>query len=163
MNFRLKQGEKQELVWKENTEWKFLKILIECSYWILIGERNYIYHYKNLKVLGCCRYKEKRWDFKQLLGSGGMPSSHSATVTALAIGVGLQDGFGGSTFATALTLACVVCCFLHLFKHSPFLSVPCEEMFIFLLTIYFCGDILFVLPPVVFSSFFPPVFWPFKL
>lgn len=53
-------------------------------------------------------YKERRWDLKQLIGSGGMPSSHSSTVTALAMGVGLLDGFGGSTFATALILACVV-------------------------------------------------------
>ncbi|KAI3713887.1 hypothetical protein L1987_72474 [Smallanthus sonchifolius] len=53
-------------------------------------------------------YKEKRWDLKQLLGSGGMPSSHSATVTALAVAVGFQDGVGGTTFATALILACVV-------------------------------------------------------
>ncbi|KAK9938634.1 hypothetical protein M0R45_015360 [Rubus argutus] len=27
-------------------------------------------------------YKEKRWDSRRMLGSGGMPSSHSATVTA---------------------------------------------------------------------------------
>ncbi|KAI3728385.1 hypothetical protein L6452_17019 [Arctium lappa] len=53
-------------------------------------------------------YREKRWDLKQLVGSGGMPSSHSATVTALAVAVGLQDGAAGSTFATALILACVV-------------------------------------------------------
>lgn len=53
-------------------------------------------------------YKERRWDLKRLVGSGGMPSSHSATVTALAIGVGLQEGFGESLFATALILACVV-------------------------------------------------------
>lgn len=53
-------------------------------------------------------YKERRWDLKQLVGSGGMPSSHSATVTALAVGVGLQEGFGGSLFATSLILACVV-------------------------------------------------------
>ncbi|KAL3501050.1 hypothetical protein ACH5RR_035499 [Cinchona calisaya] len=53
-------------------------------------------------------YKERRWDLKRLVGSGGMPSSHSATVTALAVGVGLQEGFGGSLFATALILACVV-------------------------------------------------------
>lgn len=53
-------------------------------------------------------YKENRWDPKLLIGSGGMPSSHSATVTALAVGVGLQEGFGGSQFATALVLACVV-------------------------------------------------------
>ncbi|GMP57701.1 hypothetical protein CsSME_00021670 [Camellia sinensis var. sinensis] len=53
-------------------------------------------------------YKERRWDLKQLIGSGGMPSSHSATVTALAAAVGFYDGFGGSLFATALILACVV-------------------------------------------------------
>ncbi|MFS8029124.1 putative phosphatidic acid phosphatase type 2/haloperoxidase superfamily [Helianthus anomalus] len=53
-------------------------------------------------------YREHRWDLKQLIGSGGMPSSHSATVTALAVAVGLQDGIGGSTFATALILATIV-------------------------------------------------------
>ncbi|KAL3644450.1 hypothetical protein CASFOL_009630 [Castilleja foliolosa] len=53
-------------------------------------------------------YKEKRWDMKQLVGSGGMPSSHSATVTALAVAVGLREGFGGSLFAVSLILAFVV-------------------------------------------------------
>ncbi|XP_019200571.1 PREDICTED: uncharacterized protein LOC109194125 [Ipomoea nil] len=53
-------------------------------------------------------YKERRWDLKQLIGSGGMPSSHSSTVTALAVAVGLQEGFGGPLFATAFILACVV-------------------------------------------------------
>ncbi|CAH1431438.1 unnamed protein product [Lactuca virosa] len=37
-----------------------------------------------------------------------MPSSHSATVTALTVAVGLQDGLGGSSFATALIIACIV-------------------------------------------------------
>ncbi|KAJ6824883.1 uncharacterized protein M6B38_379900 [Iris pallida] len=53
-------------------------------------------------------YKERRWDPKQLIGSGGMPSSHSATVTALVVAIGFQDGFGGSAFATAFTFASVV-------------------------------------------------------
>ncbi|XP_054807252.1 uncharacterized protein LOC129309629 isoform X2 [Prosopis cineraria] len=53
-------------------------------------------------------YKERRWDLKQLVGSGGMPSSHSATVTALAAAIGFQEGFGGPLFATALILACIV-------------------------------------------------------
>ncbi|GFY97556.1 acid phosphatase/vanadium-dependent haloperoxidase-related protein [Actinidia rufa] len=53
-------------------------------------------------------YKEKRWDSKRLIGSGGMPSSHSATVTALAVAIGLQDGTGGTAFAIAVALACVV-------------------------------------------------------
>ncbi|KAJ6981365.1 hypothetical protein NC653_024690 [Populus alba x Populus x berolinensis] len=55
-----------------------------------------------------CRYKERRWDLKQLVGSGGMPSSHSATVAALAMAIGFQGGFGGSLFSIALILACVV-------------------------------------------------------
>ncbi|XP_042506132.1 uncharacterized membrane protein YuiD-like [Macadamia integrifolia] len=53
-------------------------------------------------------YKERRWDAKQLISSGGMPSSHSATVTALATAIGFHDGFGGSLFATAIILAFVV-------------------------------------------------------
>ncbi|KAL3690133.1 hypothetical protein R1sor_016442 [Riccia sorocarpa] len=53
-------------------------------------------------------YKEKRWDVKRLLGSGGMPSSHSATVSALAVAICLRDGPGSSAFAIALVLAAVV-------------------------------------------------------
>jgi hypothetical protein len=37
-----------------------------------------------------------------------MPSSHSATVTALAVAIGLQDGFNCSLFATATIFASVV-------------------------------------------------------
>ncbi|KAH0987240.1 hypothetical protein GBA52_014417 [Prunus armeniaca] len=54
------------------------------------------------------QYKEKRWDSRRMLGSGGMPSSHSATVTALAVAIGFQEGTGGSAFAIAVVLACVV-------------------------------------------------------
>ncbi|KAJ4730078.1 Acid phosphatase/vanadium-dependent haloperoxidase-related protein [Melia azedarach] len=53
-------------------------------------------------------YKEKRWDSKRMLDSGGMPSSHSATVTALALAIGLQEGAGSPSFAIAVVLACIV-------------------------------------------------------
>ncbi|GMP66772.1 hypothetical protein ACSBR2_027736 [Camellia fascicularis] len=53
-------------------------------------------------------YTEKKWDSKRMIGSGGMPSSHSATVMALAVAIGLQEGTGGPTFAIAIVLACVV-------------------------------------------------------
>lgn len=53
-------------------------------------------------------FKEKRWDSRKMVSSGGMPSSHSATVTALAVAVGLQEGTGASAFAIAVVLACVV-------------------------------------------------------
>ncbi|XP_065862439.1 uncharacterized protein [Euphorbia lathyris] len=53
-------------------------------------------------------FKEKRWDSRRMLSSGGMPSSHTATVSALAMAIGLQEGAGASTFAIAVVLACVV-------------------------------------------------------
>ncbi|KAL3821065.1 hypothetical protein ACJIZ3_006970 [Penstemon smallii] len=52
--------------------------------------------------------KDKKWDSRRMLGSGGMPSSHSATVTALATAIGFQDGAGASSFAIAVVLACVL-------------------------------------------------------
>ncbi|GMH12582.1 hypothetical protein Nepgr_014423 [Nepenthes gracilis] len=53
-------------------------------------------------------FKEKRWDSRRMLSSGGMPSSHSATVTALAVAIGLQEGTTGPAFAIAVVLACIV-------------------------------------------------------
>lgn len=62
---------------------------------------------QSMKILTVL-YKNKIFDPKQLIGCGGMPSSHSSTVTALAMAIGLQEGFGGSAFATALILAIIV-------------------------------------------------------
>ena len=49
-----------------------------------------------------------------MLDSGGMPSSHSATVSALAVAIGLQEGSGSPSFAIAVVLACIVCSHLTL-------------------------------------------------
>jgi len=57
------------------------------------------------------RYKEKRWDLRCLYSSGGVPSSHSATVMGLAVAIGLGDGLGGPLLAIAFVLASVVCLF----------------------------------------------------
>ncbi|RYR21882.1 hypothetical protein Ahy_B03g067183 [Arachis hypogaea] len=61
-------------------------------------------------LLACAlaQYKEKRWDTKRMLDSGGMPSSHSAAVSALAMAIGLQEGTGSSAFAIAVVLSCIV-------------------------------------------------------
>lgn len=45
---------------------------------------------------------------RQLYFSGGMPSAHSATVTALTVIIGLKDGWGSPLFVLALTFASVV-------------------------------------------------------
>lgn len=49
-----------------------------------------------------------RLNLSYLTASGGMPSSHSALVTALATSVARVDGLGSSAFAIAVTLAGVV-------------------------------------------------------
>ena len=51
---------------------------------------------------------EKKLDFKKFFSDGGMPSAHSATVTALAVTVGWIAGFGCVEFAVALIFAIVV-------------------------------------------------------
>lgn len=45
---------------------------------------------------------------ERLVGSGGMPSSHSATVCALATAAGMEYGGGSFEFAMALVFAIVV-------------------------------------------------------
>lgn len=51
---------------------------------------------------------EKKWDWLLIKASGGFPSSHSAMVSALALSVGLQEGFTSTFFAITLTFACIV-------------------------------------------------------
>ncbi|MDP2912210.1 MAG: divergent PAP2 family protein, partial [Candidatus Omnitrophota bacterium] len=52
--------------------------------------------------------QEKRFNFKWFVGSGGMPSSHAATVSALATAVGLTYGFASSLFAITFFLAFII-------------------------------------------------------
>lgn len=52
--------------------------------------------------------KNKKFNIKRLVGAGGMPSSHSAVVTSLAILLGKEYGFGSGIFALALIFAIIV-------------------------------------------------------
>lgn len=47
-------------------------------------------------------------DWDRLLGDGGMPSGHSATVTALAVTAGLEYGLDSPVFAVCVVLAIIV-------------------------------------------------------
>ena len=50
----------------------------------------------------------KELDLSRLTGDGGMPSAHSATVTALAVRACIEYGPGSGVFAVAAILAVVV-------------------------------------------------------
>ena len=51
---------------------------------------------------------QHRFDASRIMGSGGMPSSHSALMCAMATAVGFQSGFDSSIFALAVCFAFVV-------------------------------------------------------
>jgi acid phosphatase family membrane protein YuiD len=52
--------------------------------------------------------KEKKFDFRWLISTGGMPSSHTAGVVALATSVGIHTGWDSVYFAIAAVFAVVV-------------------------------------------------------
>ena len=50
----------------------------------------------------------KKFNFKRILGAGGMPSSHSAVVMAITVLVGKETGFDSYIFAISFVFSCVV-------------------------------------------------------
>lgn len=57
-------------------------------------------------IVNACQMRSFEWS--RLIGNGGMPSSHSATVTGLAMITGLKNGFHSTSFAIAFVLAAIV-------------------------------------------------------
>jgi uncharacterized protein len=51
---------------------------------------------------------KRHLDLSRFVGAGGMPSSHSALVAALATSIAMQDGVKSTTFALALAFAGIV-------------------------------------------------------
>jgi len=53
-------------------------------------------------------FRKGHWNWSLLFSAGGMPSSHSALVTAVAHAVGLTQGFASGAYALAIVVAMVV-------------------------------------------------------
>ena len=73
-------------------------IYIPVSLWFLIQVFKVVYDL----------ISTKKFNFKRILGAGGMPSSHSAVVTSLATLIGKNEGFNTPIFALSLIFAFVV-------------------------------------------------------
>jgi hypothetical protein len=52
--------------------------------------------------------RTRRWDWSLYLRAGGMPSSHTALVVAVAHAIGLTAGFDSAPFALASVVAMIV-------------------------------------------------------
>ena len=57
-------------------------------------------------IIGVIR--QRKFDFRWLIGTGGMPSSHAAGAACLATILGLECGFDSAYFALAASFAIVV-------------------------------------------------------
>ena len=56
----------------------------------------------------CDLVTTKKFNFKRIMGAGGMPSSHSAIVTSLATMIGKYEGVDTPIFAVSLIMAFIV-------------------------------------------------------
>ena len=52
--------------------------------------------------------KNKKLNLRRIVGSGGMPSSHSAFVCSLATTIGITEGVSSPLFAMAVALSAIV-------------------------------------------------------
>jgi acid phosphatase family membrane protein YuiD len=53
-------------------------------------------------------FREKRFNFRWFVGTGGMPSSHAACVSSLATSIGVTFGFDSALFAITLIFTSIV-------------------------------------------------------
>ena len=53
-------------------------------------------------------FREKRFNFRWFVGTGGMPSSHAAGVGALTTSIGVTYGFDSAIFAVTLLFTLIV-------------------------------------------------------
>ena len=53
-------------------------------------------------------YVHRKFNLKQAFGTGGMHSSHAATVTATTLAIGLFSGFNNPAFAIAVAISTIV-------------------------------------------------------
>jgi len=79
-------------------------------------------------------FLHRNWDWGLLLSTGGMPSSHSALVTALSVSIGLQEGFTSPLFAISWVLAMIVIYDAigirrHAGDHARVLNLMIDELF----------------------------------
>ena len=61
---------------------------------------------QGLKILGGV-IRLRRFDFRWLVGTGGMPSTHAAGVTALCVAIGQQVGFHSPLFAVVVAFTVI--------------------------------------------------------
>ena len=74
------------------------------SFWLALSVGFLIQAYKGLREYR----RTKHWNLRRFVETGGMPSSHAASVAALSTSVGIQQGFASLLFGVTLYFSLVV-------------------------------------------------------
>jgi acid phosphatase family membrane protein YuiD len=74
------------------------------AFWLALGVGFVVQGFKGFWVY----FETHRWNLRRFVETGGMPSSHAASVAALSTSVGIQHGFRSLLFAATLYFSLVV-------------------------------------------------------
>lgn len=84
-------------------DWKVWELFLSQWFWSGFGA----WTVASLIKMAIGAWKTHKLDFTRLVGTGGMPSSHSASVTGLAFGIGYTEGFSSPISALAAAFAVI--------------------------------------------------------
>lgn len=81
-----------------NNIWDNLWFWIPLITWLVVQSMKVIFEL----------VKNKKLNIRRIVGSGGMPSSHSALVSSLATSIGITEGVASPMFAICVALSLIV-------------------------------------------------------
>lgn len=73
-------------------------------FWLALSVGFLVQGYKGFRAF----FGTRRWNLRRFVETGGMPSSHAASVAALSTAVGLQEGFRSTLFGATLFFSLIV-------------------------------------------------------
>ena len=85
------------------SHWDFWAVFASKWFWCGLGG----WIVASLVKMAISAWKTHELDFEYLVSTGGMPSSHSATVSAIAFGIGYTEGFQTPIATLAVAFAIV--------------------------------------------------------
>jgi hypothetical protein len=81
-----------------------LNFVPNVAFWLALGIGFAVQGFKGFSVY----FLTHRWNLRRFVETGGMPSSHAASVAALSTSIGIQQGFRSPLFAATLYFSLVV-------------------------------------------------------
>jgi uncharacterized protein len=78
--------------------------VITVPFWLALSTGFLVQGYKGMREY----FRTRRWNLRRFVETGGMPSSHAASVAALSTAVGMEEGFRSTVFAVTLFFSLIV-------------------------------------------------------